>query len=90
MRESEYFELNGERILKYNGYYKCYTSAYARSTGLPMFGGSELTKADYNEFADKLLSKSRCKQIKKPVTSEEKPVAWYRVKNGYVPLYYRD
>lgn len=89
MSKCLYFDLNGKRTLMYDSYYKCFTAAYAKSTGLPMFGGSKLSQTAYREYEDIWLSKSRCKKIKKPVTEGEKIVAWYRVKNGYAALYDR-
>lgn len=76
--------------LDYNNYYKCYTAQSVRETGLPMVGGKDITKDEYTlKYANRWLSKSRCKQIKKPVQEGEQPVAFYRVHNGYVPLYER-
>lgn len=80
---------NAEGVDYYNTYYKCYVASYVKTTGLPMFGGSELSKLDYEKYADKWLSKTRCEKIKKPVKDGEAIVAWYRVKNGYIPLYDR-
>lgn len=72
--------------LCYNDYYHCYTASSCRATGLPMVG---FGYAGYYEHRNDWLSKSRCEKIKKPVTRFENPVAFLRVMNGYVPLYYR-
>lgn len=72
--------------LEYNAKYKCYTAKSCRATGLPMVGFG------YDNFSEKSnvwLSKSRCLKIKKPVNDGEEPVAFLRVYNGYIPLYYR-
>lgn len=75
--------------LKYNSYYNCYTAETVKKTGLPMVGG-DMSKAEYSQkYADKWLSATRCKNIKQPVKDDEEPVAFYRVMNGYVPLYER-
>ena len=76
-------------ILNYNEYYKCYTAESCRATGLPMFGSKELSKEEYSKYANRWLSKTRCKQIKRPVVEGENPVAFFRVKNGYIPLFDR-
>lgn len=77
--------------LDYDEHYRCYTAESARKTGLPMIGNKDFTKDEYAEkYFNKWLSKSRCKQIKQPVQDNENPVAFYRVKNGYVPLYERN
>ena len=70
--------------LEYNRYYKCYTADSCRATGLPM-----LERYNYEEYANKWLSKTRCQKIKQPVREGEEPVAFYRIYNGYVPLYDR-
>lgn len=65
--------------------YGFYTADYCKSTRKPLF-----TSSTYSAFSDKLLSKSRCKQIKRPVTEKEEIYGFYKVKNGYCALYYRD
>lgn len=73
--------------LEYDSRYKCYTAKSCKTTGLPMvdFGYS-----NFPEKANVWLSKTRCLKIKKPVEAGEEPVAFFRVYNGYVPLYLRD
>ncbi|EGT4141303.1 hypothetical protein EQY97_10220 [Clostridium perfringens] len=76
-------------VLEFNNYYKCYTAESCRKTGLPMFGGNISKEEYYDKYKDKFLSKTRCKEIKKPVYEGEEPVAFYRMLNGYIPLYLR-
>lgn len=76
--------------LGYNSYYKSYTAASCRATGLPMYGSSMISDLKYAEVADKFFTKSKCKQLKRPVADHEEPVAFLRIKNGYVPLFLRD
>ena len=64
--------------------YGYYPAEYCRSTGLPMY-----TPSTYYEVKDIYLSKTRCKQIKKPVLEKESPVAFYQVQHGYCVLYDR-
>lgn len=66
--------------------YGYYTAEYCKSTRKPMFK----SRAEYRPFANKLLSKSRCKQIKMPVADDEEIYAFYKVQNGYCALYFRD
>ncbi|HAT4294521.1 TPA: hypothetical protein I9069_001190 [Clostridium perfringens] len=83
--------MNINELLVYDSYYRCYTANSCRKTGLPMFGGAEFSKAEYYEkYVDIYLSKTRCKKIKRPVLSNENPVAFFRVQHGYVPLYLRE
>ena len=83
-RDDKYIEVDGKRIMMWNDYYKCYTAEYCRTTGKLM-----LNKNSYEPYADKYLSTTRCKAIKKPVQEGEEPIAFYRVMNGYKPLYDR-
>lgn len=71
----------------YNYTRKCYYAEDCRKTGLPMV---DYGYVNYLEYADKWLSKTRCKKIKQEVKEDEEPVAFLRVRNGYVPLYYRE
>nr|DAY60595.1 MAG TPA: hypothetical protein [Caudoviricetes sp.] len=71
----------------YNDKYKCYFAKDCRATGLPMV---TYGYKNYPEYANKWLSKTRCKKIKQEVKEDEEPVAFLRVMNGYVPLYYRE
>lgn len=65
--------------------YNFYTAASCKLTGLPMIDSS-----DYRKHANEWLSASKCKAIKQPVKDDEQPVAFYRCKNGYCALYYRE
>lgn len=58
---------------------------YCRSTRKPM-----LQQHQYGPFKGILLSKTRCKEIKKPVSEGEEIYAFLRVMNGYCALYYRN
>ena len=64
--------------------YGFYTAEYCRSTKKPMIQSSQ-----YAPFSNTLLSKSRCKKIKRPVEDNEEIYAFLRVHNGYCALYYR-
>lgn len=66
----------------YNSYYKLYRAEYCRKTGLPMYNWR-----DYPQMiANGIYTKTRAKQ-EKVIIDEESPVAWYRLKNGYTPLF---
>lgn len=80
-----YININGKEVKAWNAYYKCYTAEYCKALGLPM-----LNNKTYDKYSNKWLSSTRCNKIKKPVTEDEYPVAFYRVKNGYIPLFERD
>ena len=69
---------------KQRNQYGLYPVIYCRSTGLPMF-----QRDNYTAFAERYLSRSRCKAAGRPVAPGEQPVAWYRCQNGYCPLYDR-
>lgn len=64
--------------------YGLYPAAYCKSTGLPMY-----SRDNYKTVAHMYLSKSRCKKIGHPVQENETIVAFYRLMNGYTPLYDR-
>lgn len=72
---------NGEPINRY-GYY---SADYCRQTGLPMYRSKE----EYAPLAQIFLSKTRCMAQGRLVSASEKPIAFYRVMNGYCPLYDR-
>lgn len=83
-KKDHFVEVDDKEIKVWNGYYKCYTSEYCKLMGLPM-----LNHETYKDYAEKWLSPSRCKKAGKPVQEGEKPVAFYRLVNGYCPLYDR-
>lgn len=66
--------------------YGFYTAEYCRSTRKPMFK----SRKEYEPFADKLLSKSRCEKIKMPIKENEEIYGFYKVQNGYCALYFRN
>ncbi len=74
---------NREKGLPLNQY-GYFPAEYCRETGLPMY--DQLT---YRPYVDKYLSRSRCREIGKPIKENEQPVAFYRVMNGYCGLYDR-
>ena len=66
----------------YNKYYKAYRAAYCHSTGLPMYGHK-----DFPEVQEKrLYTKTRAKREKVQI-DESQPVGWYRMPNGYTPMF---
>jgi hypothetical protein len=64
--------------------YGYFPAEYCRKTGLPMYD-----KSSYKQYSEKYLSKTRCREIGKPVGDYEQPVAFFRVQNGYCGLYDR-
>lgn len=73
-----------KKIPMYNSY-GFFIAEYCRSTRKPM-----LQQHQYGPFKGILLSKTRCKEIKKPVSEGEEIYAFLRVMNGYCALYYRN
>lgn len=67
----------------YNYYYSTFKAEYAKSTGLPLYAN---TVKEYNDVAEIYISASRCKKLKKDTEGAD-VVAFYRVMNGYIPLY---
>lgn len=65
--------------------YGFYTAEYCKSTKKPM-----IQQHEYAAFQDVLLSKTRCKEIKRPVRENEEIYAFLRVMYGYCALYYRN
>lgn len=66
----------------YNDYYKTYRAAWRRRSGLPMMDSSCWKQIQ----AEDLYTVSSAK--KKHVSIDMKHVcAWYRVTNGYVPMF---
>lgn len=83
--QEEYGIIKKPKIYMFNSY-GFYTSEYCKSTKKPMFKSSR----EYRPFSDKLFSKTKCKQIKKPVQENEEIYAFYKVRHGYCALYFRD
>lgn len=71
--------------MKITNSYGWFTAEYCRSTGLPMYN-----KETYAAVSGRLLSKTRCAKLGKPVKENESPVAFYRVDRGYCGLYLRE
>lgn len=66
----------------YNDYYKTYRAAWCRKSGLPMMDSSCWEKIQ----AEDLYTVSRAK--KKRVSIDMKKVCgWYRIWQGYVPMF---
>lgn len=69
----------------YNSYYKMYRAKWCKQTGLPMY-----SKKDYEVIEkEKLYSKTRAKKEKIQVNTN-KVCAWYRMPNGYIPLFRKE
>lgn len=68
----------------YNSYYKTYKAVHCRQTGLPMY---DHKTAEFMVNAE-LYSKSRAKKCKVEI-DEATVCGWYRMYNGYVPLFKR-
>ena len=83
MTEERIIEVNGVTVVPHQQYPGNYPAAQCRKTGLPMLsGGGRLSWPGGD-----LYSYTQRKKAKHPVRPEEKPVAWYLVQHGYVPLY---
>lgn len=66
----------------YNFYYKLYKSAWCKKTGLPMYA-----KKDWNTVEEnKLYTITRAKRAKVQIDTNN-VCAWYRMPNGYTPLF---
>ena len=66
----------------YNAYYRTYKAQYVKTLGLPLF-----SKDNYEKSIEmNLYSKSRAKKDKVEITDEIG--GFYRMQNGYTPLYY--
>lgn len=86
MKEKLGLVLKKEMEISMFNSYGYYTADYCKSTGKPIFKNS----MEYKPFSNKLLSKTRCKYIKMPIKENEEIYAFYKVKNGYCALYFRD
>lgn len=73
---------NGKYFMKI---YNTYKAEFVHKTRLPVFDSNNYVYKDR-----RFLSKTKCKLIKMPISDKELPVAWYRCKNGYCPLYFRE
>lgn len=68
----------------YNSYYKQYKAAWCKKSGLPMY-----TKNDWGKIEkDELYSVTRAMRAKVEI-DKTAVCAWYRLANGYIPLFKR-
>ena len=79
--------MEGKNLLEktsatYNKYYKAYRAAYCHSTGLPMYGSKDFAEVQEKGFYTKTRAKREKVQI-----DESQLVGWYRMPNGYTPLF---
>lgn len=79
--------MEGKNLLEktsatYNEYYGTYRAAYCHSTGLPMYGSKDFAEVQEKGFYTKTRAKREKVQI-----DESQPVGWYRMPNGYTPLF---
>lgn len=66
----------------YNDYYKLYKAEWCKLSKLPM-----LSRKDWQQIeSEDLYTLSRAKKEKIEIDSQ-KVVAWYRMMNGYAPLF---
>lgn len=86
MKEKLGFVLKEEKNICIFNQYGFYTAEYCKSTKKPMFKSFN----EYRPFADKLLSATKCKKIKRSVQKNEEIYAFYKVMHGYCALYFRD
>lgn len=75
-------DLLEKNINSYNSYYKLYRAEYCKKTELPMYSWKDY---DYM-IANGIYTRSRAK-AEKVVIDETCPVGWYRLMNGYTPLF---
>ena len=67
----------------YNSYYHLYRAEYCKATGLPMFSG----KTAFTDCVrEGFYTRTRAKVLKIQI-DDTRPVGWYRMKNGYAPLF---
>lgn len=68
----------------YNSYYKQYKATWCKKSGLPMYA-----KKDWNIVEEQeLYSVTRAKRAKVEIDAGS-VCAWYRMPNGYIPLFKR-
>ena len=66
----------------YNSYYGLYRAEWCRRTGLPMY-----SRKDWEIIErERLFTKSRAKREKVNI-NDNIVCAWYRMQNGYTPLF---
>jgi len=66
----------------YNSYYKTYRAEWCRKSGLPMYSNKDFPIVE----SEKLYTKTRAKKEKIKI-DETNVYAWYRMPNGYTPLF---
>ena len=81
MKKEDYLKQTPD---SYNSYYKTYKAVHCRQTGLTMYNHKT---AELMVNAE-LYSKSRAKKCKVEI-DETTVYGWYRVQQGYVPLFKR-
>ena len=73
-----------------NEYYKTYTAEFVNTNKFPKVDFDRIWhNTESLQPGTVLISKSRCKALKCPISENEAPVAYKRVNNGYVGLYDR-
>lgn len=66
----------------YNFCYKMYRAEWCRKSGLPMYSSKDWPAIE----SEKLYTKTRAKKEKIQI-DDSKVCAWYRMTNGYTPLF---
>ena len=78
----EKITVNGIELVPHQRY-GTYLARDCRKTGLPMLDKN----SRYQPGAKEYYSRTQRSRMHKPIQGGEAPEAWYRVENGYVPLY---
>ena len=68
----------------YNSYYNQYKAAWCKKSGLPMYSKNDWGKIE----KDGLYSVTRAMRARVKIDTET-VCAWYRMANGYIPLFKR-
>lgn len=74
----------GDVVVHLNDRYPAYKAKEVHATGLPIYTSIDRSAGG---SAEHLQSTTQRKRTGFPVKANELPVGWYRVCNGYVPLY---
>ncbi len=77
--------VNGVSVRRHERY-PAYMAEDVKKTGLPIYSRKDRSTGG---AAARLQSMSQRRKSGKPVEAEEEVKGWYRVQNGYVPLYER-
>lgn len=67
----------------YNSYYNQYKAAWCKKSGLPMYSKNDWDKIE----RDELYSVTRAQRARVAIGTTV--CAWYRMANGYIPLFKR-